>query len=78
MHGSFAQLGAPDGLDDIRSIIAQAPRHLLPGGWLLLEHGYDQAEAVRALLSAAGFTRVESRRDLGNHQRISLGCWEAE
>ena len=66
------------GADDIRSIIAQAPRHLLPGGWLLLEHGYDQAEAVRALLSAAGFTRVESRRDLGNHQRISLGCWEAE
>lgn len=73
-----ALVAGADGLDDIRSIIAQAPRHLLPGGWLLLEHGYDQAEAVRSLLVAAGFARVESRRDLGNHQRISLGCWEAE
>ncbi|MDO9320470.1 MAG: protein-(glutamine-N5) methyltransferase, release factor-specific, partial [Pseudomonas sp.] len=45
------------------------------GGWLLLEHGFDQAEAVRELLSAQGFMAVESRLDLGGHQRISLGQW---
>ena len=70
-----ALVAGVDGLDDIRQIIAQAPRHLHAGGWLLLEHGYDQAEAVRELLAAAGFTAVDSRRDLGGHQRISLGRW---
>ena len=70
-----ALVAGVDGLDDIRQIIAQAPRHLQGGGWLLLEHGYDQAEAVRELLAAAGFTAVDSRRDLGGHQRISLGRW---
>ncbi|CAD5198663.1 peptide chain release factor N(5)-glutamine methyltransferase [Pseudomonas sp. FEN] len=63
-----------DGLDDLRLIIAQAPAHLEADGWLMLEHGYDQAEAVRALLSAQGFAEVHSRTDLGGHQRISLGC----
>ncbi|APW43877.1 peptide chain release factor N(5)-glutamine methyltransferase [Rhodoferax saidenbachensis] len=62
-----------DGLDDIRTIIAQAPAHLLPGGWLLLEHGYDQAEAVRSLLAAAGFADVQSRRDLAGIERCSGG-----
>ena len=70
-----ALVAGVDGLDDIRQIIAQAPRHLQAGGWLLLEHGYEQAEAVRELLAAAGFTAVDSRRDLGGHQRISLGRW---
>ena len=70
-----ALVAGVDGLDDIRQIIARAPRHLQAGGWLLLEHGYDQAEAVRELLAAAGFTAVDSRRDLGGHQRISLGRW---
>lgn len=68
-----ALVAGVDGLDDIRQIIAQAPPHLEPGGWLLLEHGYDQAAAVRELLAAAGFARVHSRRDLGGHERISLG-----
>ncbi|VXB56874.1 N5-glutamine methyltransferase, modifies release factors RF-1 and RF-2 [Pseudomonas sp. 8AS] len=68
-----ALVSGVDGLDDIRQIIAQAPPHLEPGGWLLLEHGYDQAAAVRELLAAAGFARVHSRRDLGGHERISLG-----
>jgi release factor glutamine methyltransferase len=68
-----ALVSGADGLDDIRQIIAQAPQHLEPGGWLLLEHGYDQAAAVRELLAAAGFARVHSRRDLGGHERISLG-----
>lgn len=68
-----ALVSGVDGLDDIRQIIALAPPHLEPGGWLLLEHGYDQAAAVRELLAAAGFARVHSRRDLGGHERISLG-----
>ncbi|WP_373387358.1 peptide chain release factor N(5)-glutamine methyltransferase [Pseudomonas alcaligenes] len=72
-----ALVAGADGLDDIRQIVAQAPSHLEVGGWLLLEHGYDQAAAVRGLLAAAGFTRVDSRRDLGGHERISLGQWPA-
>ncbi len=62
-----------DGLDDIRTLITQAPAHLLPGGWLLLEHGYDQAPAVRSLLEAAGFAEVQSRRDLAGVERCSGG-----
>lgn len=72
-----ALVAGADGLDDIRQIIREAPQHLQAGGWLLLEHGYDQAEAVHALLGATGFAAVESRRDLGGHQRISLGQWAA-
>jgi release factor glutamine methyltransferase len=64
-----------DGLDDIRQIIAQAPQHLSTGGWLLLEHGYDQAEKVRSLLSAAGFAQVQSRKDLAGIERCSGGLW---
>jgi release factor glutamine methyltransferase len=64
-----------DGLNDIRSIIDQAPAHLLDQGWLLLEHGYDQAEAVRALLLKAGFSQVQSRRDLAGIERCSGGQW---
>lgn len=70
---SSALVAGADGLDDLRTIINQAPAHLQPGGWLLLEHGYDQAEAVRALLVQSNFEQVESRVDLGGHQRISLG-----
>ncbi|WP_338526243.1 peptide chain release factor N(5)-glutamine methyltransferase [Pseudomonas batumici] len=68
-----ALVAGTDGLDDLRLIIAQAPAHLEADGWLMLEHGYDQAEAVRELLSAQGFSEVHSRTDLGGHQRISLG-----
>ena len=64
-----------DGLDDIRSIVAQAPAHLLPGGWLLLEHGWDQADAVQALLRTAGFGAVQSRKDLAGIARCSGGQW---
>ena len=64
-----------DGLDDIRSIVAQAPSHLLPGGWLLLEHGWEQAEAVQALLRSAGFAEVQSRKDLAGIARCSGGQW---
>lgn len=72
-----ALVAGRDGLTDLREIIAQAPDHLEHGGWLLLEHGYDQAAAVRELLLARGFSQVESRRDLGGHERISLGSWQA-
>lgn len=68
-----ALVSGPDGLTDIRHLIAHAPAHLRPGGWLLLEHGWDQAEAVRALLVAAGFEHVQSRRDLAGIERCSGG-----
>ncbi len=62
-----------DGLGSIRAIVAEAPRHLLPGGWLLLEHGHDQAEAVRALLHAAGFANIVSLADLAGIPRVAGG-----
>ncbi|WP_077033483.1 peptide chain release factor N(5)-glutamine methyltransferase [Pelomonas sp. KK5] len=62
-----------DGLAALRAIIADAPQHLEPGGWLLLEHGYDQAEPVAALLRARGFGEVTLRRDLGGQPRVSGG-----
>ena len=68
-----ALVAGVDGLDDLRLIVAQAPDYLEAGGWLMLEHGYDQAEAVRDLLQTRGFEEVHSRTDLGGHQRISLG-----
>lgn len=64
-----------DGLDDIRQIVAQAPDALHPGGWLLLEHGHDQAAAVRALLEGQGFEAVASRTDLAGIDRCTGGCW---
>ena len=64
-----------DGFDDIHCIIEQAPAHLLPGGWLLLEHGYDQAGRVRELLAQRGFEAVQSRRDLAGIERCSGGQW---
>lgn len=63
-----------DGLRDIRRIVEAAPVHLAPGGSLWLEHGYDQAEAVAALLAAAGFTAIEQHRDLAGIPRVSGGC----
>lgn len=68
-----ALVAGPDGLQDLRTIVAQAPAHLKPAGWLLLEHGWDQARAVRALLASAGFARVASRRDLAGIERCSGG-----
>jgi release factor glutamine methyltransferase len=75
---SSALVAGADGLDDIRLIIQQSPDYLQTAGWLLLEHGFDQAAAVRELLSARGFSAVESRRDLGGHERISLGRFDNE
>lgn len=64
-----------DGLDDIRHIVAHAPTHLRPGGWLLLEHGHDQATAVQALMRVRGFQQVQSRNDLGDIARCTGGIW---
>jgi release factor glutamine methyltransferase len=64
-----------DGLSALRELCAAAPAHLNPGGWLLLEHGFDQAAAVRALLQAAGFGQVRTRRDLAGQERSSGGRW---
>ncbi len=62
-----------DGLDDIRRIVAAAPAHLQSGGWLLFEHGYDQAARVRELLQQAGLGEVFSARDLAGIERVSGG-----
>jgi release factor glutamine methyltransferase len=70
---SSALVSGADGLDDLRLIVSQAPAHLEAGGWLLLEHGYDQGAAVRELLLEHGFEQIQTRRDLGDHERITFG-----
>ncbi|KAF1013924.1 MAG: Release factor glutamine methyltransferase [Stenotrophomonas maltophilia] len=62
-----------DGLDDIRALAAGAHAHLLPVGWLLLEHGWDQGEPIRALLDAAGLVQVQTVQDLEQRDRVTLG-----
>jgi len=70
-----ALVSGADGLDALRTIIVQAPNHLKPGGWLLLEHGYDQGEAVPALLRERGFDAVSDHRDAAGLSRTSAGRW---
>lgn len=70
-----ALVGGRDGLDHLRLIIAQAPRYLASSGWLLFEHGYDQAAVSRELLIEAGYVECVSERDLGGHLRVSGGRW---
>jgi len=73
-HEPVAALtSGPDGLRDIRCILAGAPRHLAPGGWLLLEHGFDQGPAVQALFTGAGFHDGSARQDLAGHWRCTGG-----
>ena len=66
VHGS-------DGLDDLRTIIGDAPGRLRPNGWIVVEHGHDQGEAVRALMETAGLVDVETRQDLAGSDRMSAG-----
>lgn len=73
-----ALASGPDGLDAIRTIAAGAPAHLLAGGWLLLEHGWDQGAAVRALLAATGFDAVATHQDLEARDRVTLGRWSPD
>ena len=68
-----ALLGGADGLDCIRTIVVKARPHLRSGAWLLFEHGYDQAEACRALLQAQGYSEVQSWPDLAGIPRVSGG-----
>ena len=68
-----ALVAGADGLSDLRTIVAQAAQHLTPGGWLLLEHGWDQAQVVQDLLRSAGFTETQTRNDLADIGRCSGG-----
>jgi release factor glutamine methyltransferase len=70
---SEALVAGPDGLDALRVVIGGAPEHLVPGGWLLVEHGYDQGAAVRALFARAGLAEIETVRDGTGHERVTLG-----
>lgn len=70
-----ALVSGAEGLDALRTIIAQAPGHLKPGGWLVLEHGYDQGEVVPALLRTRGFVAVTDHRDAAGVNRTSCGRW---
>jgi release factor glutamine methyltransferase len=68
---AMALASGRDGLDDIRQLIAAAPGHLHPGGWLVLEHGADQGEAVGALFVAQGWAQVRCHADLAGRPRVS-------
>ena len=68
-----ALVSGRDGLDAIRRIVSGATMHLRPGGWLLLEHGWEQGAAVRALLRDAGFVEIATQHDLEERDRVTLG-----
>lgn len=68
-----ALVAAKQGLADIDTILAQAPGYLRPAGWVLLEHGHRQGEAVRALFVRYGYGQIQTRRDLGGNERVTLG-----
>lgn len=74
-----AALVAPDnGLADLAQLVSGAPEHLLAGGWLLLEHGFAQGAAVRAMLHNAGFSALSTRPDMAGQERITGACWHAD
>lgn len=64
------------GLADLQTLIEHAPQHLLPGGWLLLEHGWQQAQQVQQLFRQAGYHQVATVKDYGGNDRVSLGQWQ--
>jgi release factor glutamine methyltransferase len=66
------------GFADLQKVIAGAPGHLNKAGWLLLEHGFEQGAAVRAMMRDAGFTSVGTRHDMAGLERITGGCWHAD
>ena len=73
---STALTDGGDGLSSIREIASNAPNHLEAGGWLLIEHGYDQAADVRSILELNGFSKVSLRHDLAGRPRVTGGCWQ--
>ena len=74
---ALALVSGPDGLGALRQIIATAPAHLAPGGWLVLEHGATQGQAVADELAARGFVTVRTHRDLAGRERMTEGQWPA-
>jgi release factor glutamine methyltransferase len=72
---ALALVSGQDGLDALRGLIQDAPKHLVAGGWLILEHGWDQADSLRELMAQFGLTHVECLPDLAGHGRITLGQW---
>jgi release factor glutamine methyltransferase len=68
-----ALAAGPDGLDVIRRLVENVGRYLLPGGWLLIEHGYDQETSVEELFQQAGFEEIECYRDLAGQPRVTIG-----
>jgi release factor glutamine methyltransferase len=72
-----ALVSGEDGLDDIRQIVSQARRCLKPGGWLLVEHGYDQSERVQTLFGEAGFEQISAHQDFGGQDRAVMGQLDA-
>lgn len=76
IHEPISALTAPEhGLADLRQIVQGAASYLLPQGWLLVEHGYDQGQAVRDVFETAGFTQVITVQDYGGHDRVTLGIY---
>lgn len=73
-----ALVSGKDGLDDIRVIAHEARAFLRHNGFLLLEHGYNQGAAVRELLSELGYDKVETMRDYGQNERVTLGCYRSQ
>ena len=71
---SLALTSGPDGLDALRLIVGGAPGHLLAGGWLLVEHGYDQGAVCRSLFQSAGLAKVATWPDLAGTERVTGGC----
>jgi release factor glutamine methyltransferase len=71
----IALTDSADGLQIIQRIVQGAPQHLAAGGWIAIEHGHDQAAAVRELLAQRGFDKIASERDLAGIERISVGRW---
>lgn len=70
-----ALVSGSDGLDALREVICRAPSHLRQAGWLVVEHGYDQGMQVRDLFVLAGFSCIDTVRDLGGHERVTRGRW---
>ena len=68
--------GGGDGLTAIRHLVAEGPKHLVPGGWLLVEHGHDQGAAVRSLFEAAGYRDIFTERDLADIERVTGGRFQ--
>jgi release factor glutamine methyltransferase len=73
-----ALVSAKGGLADLDYLVLGAPAQLIDGGWLLLEHGFEQAAAVREMLHNVGFRQVGTHRDLAGQERITGGCWHAD